>query len=57
MGGWVGGGGNMNMRNLRKSIDYLLIFISEWMNGDWCAYVTLSLPFSVWVCVCVFVCV
>ena len=35
------------MRDLGKSTDYLLIFVSEWMNGDWC----------VCVCVCVCACV
>ena len=41
--GWGGGG----MRDLGKSIDYLLIFVSEWTSGDWSAHV----------CVCVCVCV
>ena len=35
------------MRDLGKSIDYLLIFVSERTSGDWCAHVTLC------VCVCV----
>ena len=32
-----------------KSIDYLLIFVSEWTGGDWCAHVT---SVCVSVCVC-----
>ena len=31
------------MRDLGKSIDYLLIFVSEWTSGDWCAPISLSL--------------
>ena len=46
VGGW---GVGESMRDLGKSIDYLLIFVSEWMSGDWCAHVT--------VCVCVRACV
>ena len=34
------------MRDLEKSTDYLLIFVSEWTSRDWCAHVTLGL------CVC-----
>ena len=45
--GGGGGGVRESTRDLRKSIDYLLIFVSEWTSGDWCAYV----------CVCVCVCV
>ena len=30
----VGGGGGESVRNLRKSTDYLLIFVSEWTSGD-----------------------
>ena len=40
-----------SMRDLGKSIDYLLIFVSEWMSGDWYAH------FILCVCVCVCVCV
>ena len=36
-----------------RSIDYLLIFVSEWMSGDWCAHVTLGLCVCVHACVCV----
>ena len=42
-----------SMRDLGKSIDYLLIFVSEWMSGDWCAHVTLGLCVCVHACVCV----
>ena len=35
------GGGGVSMRDLGKSIDYLLIFVSEWTSGDWCAHVSL----------------
>ena len=38
--------GGACMRDLGKSIDYLLIFVSEWTNGNWCAHVSLSL--SLW---------
>ena len=42
-----------NMRDLVKSIDYLLIFVSEWTSGDWCAHACVC----VCLCVCVHVCV
>ena len=42
-----------SMRHLGKSIDYLLIFVSERTNGDWSAYVTLCARVCVCVCVCV----
>ena len=45
-----------SMRHLGKSIDYLLIFVSERTNGDWSAYVTLCARARVCVCVCVCVC-
>ena len=35
-------------------IDHLLIVVSEWTSGDWCAHVTVCV---VCVCVCVTVCV
>ena len=38
MGKGGGGGGG----DLGKSIDYLLIFVSEWMNGDWCVHLSVS---------------
>ena len=38
-----GGGGGGSLRDLGKSIDYLLIFVSQWMCGDWCAHLSLSL--------------
>ena len=34
---WGRGFGSMS--DLGKSIDYLLILVSEWMGGDWCAHV------------------
>ena len=49
-----------SMRDLGKSIDYLLIFVSQWTSGDWCAHLSLSLSLSVYIyiymCVCVCVC-
>ena len=42
-----------SMRNLGKSIAYLLIFVSEWMSEDWFAHVTLRVCVCVCVCVCV----
>ena len=42
--GW--GWGLESTRDLRKSTDYLLIFVSQRVSGDWCAHV------SVCVCVC-----
>ena len=57
------------MRDLEKSIDHLLILVSEWTSGDWCAHVTLCVRACVRaclracvracvrVCVCVCVCV
>ena len=49
------------MRDLGKSIDYLLIFVSEWTSGDWCAHecvcVCACVRACVSVCVCVCVCV
>ena len=36
---WGGGGGGDSMRDLGKSTDYLLIFVSEWTSGDWCVCV------------------
>ena len=47
------------MRDLGKSIDYLLIFVSEWTSGDWCANlcVCACVRACVRACVCVCVCV
>ena len=45
-GGGRGGGGmgkRGSVRDLGKRTDYLLIFVSEWTSGDWCAHVSLSL--------------
>ena len=38
-GGWQGG---ESLRDLGKSIDYLFIFVSEWMSGDWCVHLSVS---------------
>ena len=45
------------MRDLGKSTDYFLFFVSEWTSGDWCAHVTLCVCVCVCVCICVCVCV
>ena len=42
----VGGGGGGGHERSRKSIDYLLIFVSEWTSGEWCAHLSLSLSLS-----------
>ena len=39
------------MTDQGKSIDYLLIFVSEWTSGDWCAHVTLYARACVRACV------
>ena len=54
------------MRDLGKSIDYLLIFVSEWTSGDGvrmslcvcvCVCVRVHACMHVYVCVCVTLCV
>ena len=42
-----------SMKGLGKSIDYLLILVSEWTSRDWCVQVTLCECECVCVCVCV----
>ena len=47
-GGGGGRGKRESVRGLGKRIDYLLIFVSEWTSGNWCAHVSVSLS----LCVC-----
>ena len=56
-GGGVGGGEGESLRDLGKSTDHFLIFVSEWTSGVWCARARARVCVCVWRSrACTFVC-